>query len=229
MSDPFKILLAEDEAALGMIIRESLESRGFEVIFCEDGAQAKDAYEQEKPDILVLDVMMPKMDGFSLVKEIRKGDQFIPIIFLTAKSRTEDVVEGFGYGANDYLKKPFSMEELIVRIHALLDRKVKLKETNSLIEIGDYQFDHTKQTLEHKPTKEVEQLTHREFKLLEALAEHLNELTDRQMILKSLWGNDDFFNARSMDVFISKLRKKLAKDERIQILNVRGYGYKLVV
>ena len=223
-----KVLLAEDEEALGMIIRESLESRDFEVIFCGDGAQAKEAYEEAQPDILVLDVMMPKLDGFSLVKELRKKDQYIPIIFLTAKSRTEDVVEGFGYGANDYLKKPFSMEELIVRIHALLHRKVP-KPPDQETEIGQYLFHPQKQTLLHGPSQTKEHLTHREAMLLLALVQHVNELTDRQSILKSLWGSDDFFNARSMDVFITKLRKKLSRDPAIQIINVRGYGYKLVV
>lgn len=223
-----KVLLAEDEAALGMIIKESLESRGFDVTFCKDGEEARQAFEKEKPEILVLDVMMPKLDGFSLVKEIRKKDQLIPIIFLTAKSRTEDVVEGFGYGANDYLKKPFSMEELIVRIQALLSRKsVKVGEGTQ--QIGSYDFDFQKQTLIHKPSNEESRLTHREAQLLDALIKNVNELTDRQEILNSLWGNDDFFNARSMDVFISKLRKKLAEDPNIEIINVRGYGYKLIV
>lgn len=224
-----KVLLAEDEEALGMIVRESLESRDFEVIFCGDGLAAKKAYEEEQPHILVLDVMMPKMDGFSLVKDIRKQDQFIPIIFLTAKSRTEDVVEGFGYGANDYLKKPFSMEELIVRINALLSRKAAPKSADQEAEVGQFRFHPQKQTLFHEPTKTEENLTHREAMLLLALIQHTNELTDRQSILKSLWGSDDFFNARSMDVFITKLRKKLSKDPSIQIINVRGYGYKLVV
>lgn len=228
MSDTAKILLAEDEAALGMIIQESLESRGFNVVFCKDGQEAKAAYEADPPDIMVLDVMMPKLDGFSLVKSIRKNDQFIPIIFLTAKSRTEDVVEGFGYGANDYLKKPFSMEELIVRIQSLINRKA-LQTSNSEQEIGDYLFDCQRQVLVHRPSNHEERLTHREAHLLNALIQNVNELTDRQLILKSLWGNDDFFNARSMDVFISKLRKKLALDSSIQIINVRGYGYKLVV
>jgi DNA-binding response OmpR family regulator len=222
-----KILLAEDEAALGMIVKESLESRGFQVIFCQDGVQALQAYKEEHPDLLVLDVMMPKLDGFSLVKELRKENKFIPIIFLTAKSRTEDVVEGFGYGANDYLKKPFSMEELIVRIQALLHREIPKQDTTEQ-EVGSYIFDRIKQVLIHQPSKETEQLTHRETQLLDALIKNRNELTDRSEILQSLWGNDDFFNARSMDVFISKLRKKLALDENIQIINVRGYGYKLI-
>lgn len=220
-----KILLAEDELALGTIVKESLETRGFEVIFCEDGEIAQQQYEQHKPELLVLDVMMPKKDGFTLVKEIRKHDETIPIIFLTAKSRTEDVVEGFGYGANDYLKKPFSMEELIVRIQALLKRDHG-KESTAELKIGQYLFNPAKQTL--VLGEEEQMLTHREAQLLETLYKYKNELTERTLILKTLWGSDDFFNARSMDVFITKLRKKLSGDEQIQILNVRGYGYKLV-
>ena len=223
-----KVLLAEDEEALGMIICESLESRGFQVTFCKDGEAARQAYELEKPDILVLDVMMPKLDGFSLVKELRKHDKFVPIIFLTAKSRTEDVVEGFGYGANDYLKKPFSMEELIVRINALLERKISTSNEEE-VAIGQFLFHSQKQILLHQPSAKEERLTHREAMLLSELIQNMNDLTDRQKILKSLWGNDDFFNARSMDVFISKLRKKLSLDPSIEIINVRGYGYKLVV
>ncbi len=220
-----KILLAEDEMALGTIVKESLETRGFEVIFCGDGEEAKKQYEIHQPELMVLDVMMPKMDGFTLVQEIRKQDDRIPIIFLTAKSRTEDVVEGFGYGANDYLKKPFSMEELIVRIQALLKRSSSANSTES-VQIGEYEFNAAKQVL---TLNGVEQnLTHREAELLATLYKYKNDLTERTLILKTLWGSDDFFNARSMDVFITKLRKKLAGDENIQILNVRGYGYKLV-
>lgn len=220
-----KILLAEDELALGAIVKESLETRGFEVVFCADGEEAKLKYEEEEPEILVLDVMMPKKDGFSLVKEIRKKDDRIPIIFLTAKSRTEDVVEGFGYGANDYLKKPFSMEELIVRIKALIDRK-GTNRASETVEIGKYSFNYSRQVLSFNGTEES--LTHREAQLLNELYLHKNDLTERTLILNTLWGSDDFFNARSMDVFITKLRKKLSKDDAIQILNVRGYGYKLV-
>lgn len=220
-----KILLAEDELALGIIVKESLETRGFEVIFCEDGEIAQQQYEQHKPELLVLDVMMPKKDGFTLVKEIRKHNETIPIIFLTAKSRTEDVVEGFGYGANDYLKKPFSMEELIVRIQALLKRDHG-KESTAELNIGQYLFNPAKQTL--VLAGEEQMLTHREAQLLETLYKYKNELTERTLILNTLWGSDDFFNARSMDVFITKLRKKLSGDEQIQILNLRGYGYKLV-
>ena len=222
-----KILLAEDEVVLGTIVKESLESRGFDVIFCTDGDQAMRQYELHKPELLVLDVMMPKKDGFTLVKEIRQQNKRIPIIFLTAKSRIEDVVEGFGYGANDYLKKPFSIEELIVRIEALLKTNTtKNNPKPGLMQIGLYEFNLEKQTLKLGEAQQT--LTHREACLLDVLYEHKNTLAERNYILKKLWGNDDFFNARSMDVFISKLRKKLAADQGVQILNVRGYGYKLV-
>ncbi|MBO3699862.1 response regulator transcription factor [Roseivirga sp. E12] len=225
MSENAKILLAEDELALGTIVKESLETRGFEVSYAMDGEEAKKLYQTDKPELLVLDVMMPKKDGFTLVKEIRKVDDRIPIIFLTAKSRTEDVVEGFGYGANDYLKKPFSMEELIVRIKALLDRKPG-KSASEDVQIGQYTFNFSKQILSFDGNEIM--LTHREAQLLHELYRHKNELTERTLILNTLWGNDDFFNARSMDVFITKLRKKLTLDPEIQIMNVRGYGYKLV-
>ena len=159
MAEPTRILLAEDEVALGTIVKESLETRGFEVSYAKDGEEAKKLYETNKPELLVLDVMMPKKDGFTLVKEIRKVDDRIPIIFLTAKSRTEDVVEGFGYGANDYLKKPFSMEELIVRIKALLDRK-QGKSASEDVEIGQYLFNFSKQVLSFDGSEIM--LTHRE-------------------------------------------------------------------
>ena len=225
MSEQTKILLAEDELALGTIVKESLETRGFDVFYAMDGEEAKKQYLTNKPQLLVLDVMMPKKDGFSLVKEIRKMDDRIPIIFLTAKSRTEDVVEGFGYGANDYLKKPFSMEELIVRIKALLNRKTG-KPASEDVQIGQYRFNFSRQLLVFDSNEIM--LTHREAQLLNELYRHKNELTERTLILNTLWGNDDFFNARSMDVFITKLRKKLVLDEHIQIVNVRGFGYKLI-
>lgn len=220
-----KVLLAEDEASLGMIVKESLETRDFEVFHAENGEDALLIYQQKKPDILVLDVMMPKKDGFTLAKEIRLENKNIPIIFLTAKSQVSDVVDGFNHGGNDYLKKPFSMEELIVRIKALLNR-IAFKTNVETIKIGDYIFNFTKQTLSY--STDIENLTHREAQLLFYLFEKKNEVLDRTFILKKLWGNDDFFNARSMDVFISKLRKKLKRDGNIQILNVRGYGYKLI-
>ena len=225
MNEMVKILLAEDEPALGQIIKESLETRNFEVLFCANGQEALKTYQINKPDLLVLDVMMPKKDGFTLAKEIRKQDTNTPIIFLTAKSQTKDVIEGFEHGGNDYLKKPFSMEELIVRIHALLNR-VELKQSKNNIVIGKYIFNYTKQTLVFQ--EEIQPLTHREAELLYHLSEKSNTILDRSRTLKKIWGDDDFFNARSMDVFITKLRKKLKKDSSIQIVNIRGYGYKLI-
>jgi two-component system response regulator TrcR len=225
MSSKIKIVLAEDEPNLAQIVKESLETRDFEVFLAQNGVEAYELYKTEKPEILVLDVMMPKKDGFTLAKEIRKENNQIPIIFLTAKSQTKDVLEGFNHGGNDYLKKPFSMEELIVRMHSLLSRNT-LKTNNSEIKIGDYIFNYTKQTLINN--NESTLLTHRESELLYLLTQKKNEISDRTYILKKLWGDDDFFNARSMDVFITKLRKKLKNDENIQIVNVRGYGYKLI-
>lgn len=226
MNKPITILLAEDEPALGQIIKESLETRNFKVLLCNNGEKAKQVYQEQQPELLVLDVMMPKKDGFTLAKEIRVVDDQIPIIFLTAKSQTSDVVEGFSIGGNDYLKKPFSMEELIVRINNLLNRS-KLQKTSEILILGDFIFDFPKQTLKFKDDTAT-QLTHREAHLLFHLIKNKNQVLDRTLILNKLWGNDDFFNGRSMDVFITKLRKKLSADENIQILNVRGFGYKLV-
>lgn len=227
MPEKIKVLFAEDEPALAQIVKESLETRNFTVVPARDGNEALLKYREYAPHILVLDVMMPKKDGFTLAKEIRQVDKDIPILFLTAKSQPADVVEGFGIGGNDYLKKPFSMEELIVRIQNLLDRK-KLPKRTEIIEIGEYVFNFPKQALVYQDGEE-ELLTHRETHLLYHLCKNRNEVMDRSFILKKLWGDDDFFNARSMDVFISKLRKKLKKDKNIQIVNVRGYGYKLIV
>jgi len=220
------ILLAEDEPALGQIIKESLETRNFNVLLCENGEKAYQIYKQNSPELLVLDVMMPKKDGFTLAKEIRLEDDTIPIIFLTAKSQTEDVVEGFNIGGNDYLKKPFSIEELIARINNLLNR-TQLQKTTDVIEIGAYTFNFPKQHITYKNSEKA-QLTHREAHLLYHLIKHKNQVLDRSLILNKLWGTDDFFSARSMDVFITKLRKKLKQDESIQIVNVRGFGYKLI-
>ena len=220
-----KILLAEDEPSLGQIIKESLETRNFEVLLCSNGEEAYKVYKSENPLLLVLDVMMPIKDGFTLAKEIRTENPDIPIIFLTAKSQTEDVVEGFTIGGNDYLKKPFSMEELIVRINALLKRNKKISNTES-IPIGNFIFNLKNQTLQLNSN--IETLTHREAHLLFHLIENKNQVLERSFILKKLWGDDDFFNARSMDVFITKLRKKLKDDPAIKILNVRGFGYKLI-
>lgn len=226
MSKTVTILLAEDEPALGQIIKESLETRNFNVLLCENGEKAYEVYKTEKPKLLVLDVMMPKKDGFELAKDIRMEDETIPIIFLTAKTQTQDVVEGFTIGGNDYLKKPFSMEELIVRINNLLNR-TQLQKQSEILKFGSFTFDFPKQTLQFEELEKT-QLTHREAHLLFHLIKNKNNVLDRSLILNKLWGNDDFFSARSMDVFISKLRKKLQLDKSIQIVNVRGFGYKLI-
>lgn len=225
MSKTIKILLAEDEPSLGQIVKESLDANGFHVLLCKDGQEALSVYHKERPRLLILDVMMPKKDGFTLAKEIRMQDVHIPIIFLTAKSQTSDVVEGFTIGGNDYLKKPFSIEELIVRIHNLLNHKISKDVPD--ITIGQYTFQLKKQLLAHQGKSPIT-LTHREAHLLYHLYNNKNEVLDRSVILRKLWGDDDFFSARSMDVFISKLRKKLQKDKNVQIINVRGYGYKLI-
>jgi len=227
MDNITNILLAEDEPSLGLIIKESLETRNFKVHLAQNGEEAFTMYKKEKPELLVLDVMMPKKDGFTLAKEIRLENDSIPIIFLTAKSQPQDVVEGFTIGGNDYLKKPFSMEELIVRINNLLNR-IKVQRTSEILQIGDYTFDFPKQTLQYQQETNV-QLTHREAHLLFHLIKNKNEVLERSLILNKLWGNDDFFNARSMDVFITKLRKKLKQDNSLQIVNIRGFGYKLIV
>ena len=221
-----RILLAEDELALGSIIQESLESREFSVRLCGDGQTAWESYQHDKPDVLVLDVMLPKKDGFTLASEIRKIDLQTPIIFLTSKGQSEDVVKGFSLGGNDYVRKPFSMEELIVRIKAQLDKQLIRQSTSDWIGLGNYQFHANRQVLRLGKTETS--LTARESQLLQMLLQNANEITDRTLILNQIWGTDDFFTARSMDVFITKLRKKLHEDPAVQILNVRGYGFKLV-
>lgn len=218
-----KILFAEDEPSLAMIVKESLESRNFEVFHAENGEVAKNLFLKNNFDILILDVMMPVKDGFTLAKEIRKTDAVTPILFLTAKSQVHDVVEGFQLGGNDYLKKPFSTEELIVRIHALVNRNISKNSTEK--QIGNYVFDGKKQIL--KINTELISLTNRESVLLDLLINEKDEVVEKSVILTKIWGKDDFFNGRSLDVFITKLRKKLSQDASIQIINSRGFGYKI--
>lgn len=223
------ILLAEDEIALAKIIKDSLESLpDFKITLASNGEKAFELFRQIKPDILVFDVMMPQLDGFTLTKMIRQMNKHIPILFLTARSSTEDVVDGFKVGGNDYLKKPFDMEELMVRIQALLNRPIATKNTRQKEEyqIGSYRFRVAHQLLEING--QTESLSYRETEILRMLCEHQNEVLNRRPVLLALWGDDNFFNARSMDVFITKLRKKLSADPNIQIINIRGIGYKLI-
>lgn len=227
--DKIKVLLAEDEQTLAMIIKDTLEDEGFEIILAENGSQGLKYFFDRKPDILVADVMMPQMDGFEMVKKIRQADKSIPILFLTARSAIKDVVEGFELGANDYLKKPFNMVELIIRIKALVNRATIIKENTEItkFEIGDYSFDSIAQKLFYTGT-EIE-LSHRESEILKRLCLNLSDVVETQSILLDLWGDDSFFNVRSLHVFITKLRNKLSKDEKIRIINVRGIGYKMIV
>lgn len=223
-----KVLLAEDEPFLGKLVKESLALKDFDVMLVSDGVKAYSAFRAYTPDICILDVMMPMKDGFTLTADIRKIDKQVPIIFLTAKSLTEDVVRGFESGCNDYLKKPFSMEELLVRINSLLNRisSVKKVDANNF-EIGKFVFNSKSQELSDGLC--ITKLSFRESVLLKMLAENKNDVLNRKMALDFLWGEDNFFNARSMDVFITKLRKYLKADERIEIVNIRGIGYKLIV
>lgn len=224
-----KILFVEDEQSLGMIVKESLEIRGFLVEYCQDGKTGLKAFKEFKPDICLLDIMMPVKDGYTLAQEIRKADKTVPIIFLTARSQSADVVKGFEAGANDYIKKPFSMEELIVRIKARLSDSGGLSDLESdqvKFEIGRYQFDYDKQTLDYDGYSR--KLTHREAEILRLLCLNRNKVLERSTVLEKVWGDDNFFNARSMDVFITKLRKYLQSDTDVEILNVRGIGYKLI-
>ncbi|MBV8254711.1 MAG: response regulator transcription factor [Chitinophaga sp.] len=224
-----KVLLIEDESQLGEIVKDSLEMRGFHMLYASDGKEGLQLFQQERPDVVVLDIMMPNMDGFTVTTEIRKLDKYTPIIFLTAKSQTADVVKGFELGGNDYLKKPFSMDELIVRIKALLKRFDDQPPRNleeGAVTIGQYMFNYAKQTLTRNSNTEF--LSHREAEILKRLYDNRNEVMERKTVLLDLWGDDNFFNARSMDVFITKLRRYLKDDSRIQIVNIRGVGYKLI-
>ncbi len=219
----------EDEQSLGLIVKESLEIRGFEVKYCQDGKTGLRAFKEFNPDICLLDIMMPIKDGYTLAKDIRKIDQRVPIIFLTARSQSSDVVKGFELGANDYIKKPFSMEELIVRVKARLSDNNGMSDLDSdqsSFIVGAYNFEYNRQTLEYQ--NELRKLTHREAEILRLLCLSKNKVLERTLVLDRVWGDDNFFNARSMDVFITKLRKYLSNDPKVEIINVRGIGYKLI-
>lgn len=226
------VLLVEDEETLALIIKDTLEGQGFFIRLAKDGEEGLRQFFEEKPDVLVADVMMPRMDGFEMVRRIRRQDKQTPVLFLTARSATNDVVEGFELGGNDYLKKPFGMQELIVRIKALLGRASRYPASENHppateFEIGRYRFNATTQRLSYLGSET--ELSHRESEILRRLCENRNEVTPMQDILIDLWGNDTFFNQRSLHVFITKLRHKLSRDERIRIVNVRGIGYKLII
>lgn len=227
---PHKILLIEDDANLGFILQENLELQGYVVERCADGEAGLQAFLKQKFDLCLLDVMLPKKDGFTLARELRKTSQELPIIFLTAKSLKEDRIEGFKIGGDDYITKPFSMEELALRIQAVLRRSKALpqeKQAAHTFQIGRYVLEVEQQTLQLDGASQ--KLTAKEAELLRLLCLHLNEVLEREVALKLIWGEDNYFNARSMDVFVSKLRKYLAGDERIEIRNVHGKGFRLMV
>lgn len=223
------ILLVEDELALAGIIKDTLETQNFEVTHIPDGLNAYETYLKLKPDIVILDVMLPAVNGLQIAHSIRAKDVHIPILFLTARSTTEDLLAGFRAGGNDYIKKPFDFDELIVRIESLLNRK-RLQQPdpagNDIVSIGLFEYDIRRNTLVHGE-KNV-QLSAREGEVLATLFEHQAQMLPRKALLLKVWKNDDFFSSRSLDVYISKLRSHLSKDPSVKIINHRGFGYRLV-
>ena len=224
-----KILLVEDDASLGYIISDQLKMDGYNVTLCIDGSDGLKRFNSESFHMCILDVMMPKKDGFTLAKDIRRTDKKIPILFLTAKASDEDKITGFKAGGDDYLTKPFNVEELQLRVAAMLRRiniETEIKEQESY-QIGDYNFDVINYTLVHENFNK--NLTKKEAQILVFLCKFINNVVPRDIILNGVWGQDDYFVGRSLDVFITKLRKYLSEDESIQLVNVHGIGFKLEV
>lgn len=226
-----KLLLIEDEEILAQVVKETLETRDFEVSIAVNGVEGWAKFHADKPDICIIDIMMPRKDGLSLVEDIRKVDEDIPVIFLTAKGKIEDVIKGLETGADDYIKKPFSIEELILRTKRLIRKAHSVENTINANQftgtsIGQYSLNHTR--LELSYNSQVFSLSQREADLLSLLLEHKNSLLDRRVALLKIWGDDSPFHARTMDVYITRLRKHFRHDPSIQILNIRGKGYKLL-
>ncbi len=223
-----RLLLAEDDPNLSIVLKDFLELQGYKVFLCNDGQQATIAFNTQQFDICILDIMMPKKDGFTLAENIRKTNPVMPIVFLTAREQKEDKIKGFKIGCDDYITKPFSTEELSLRLLAII-RRCQLGKENyipkpEIFKIGSYNFDHNNQLLKSATTTYT--LTKREADLLKLLYDNKNELISRESILKQLWNNDSYFNGRSMDVFITRLRKYLKEDGCISINNVHGSGFK---
>ncbi|MBW3467047.1 response regulator transcription factor [Arthrospiribacter ruber] len=219
-----KILYVEDEPALGKIVKESLQSRKYEVVMAEDGLAGLSLFESHQPDICVLDIMLPKMDGFTLAQNIRNIHPKMPIIFLTAKSQLDDVLKGFKAGGNDYLKKPFSLEELIIRIENLLTLTHGQNSNQKEINFGRFTFSPNRYELKG-PEAEVRRLSHKEAGILSLLLQHLNSTLERKKILLELWDDDSYFNSRNLDVYITKLRDFLKADPGVEIITIKGIGY----
>jgi len=221
-----RILLAEDDANLGLVLSTFLKAKNFDVSLCVNGEIALERFKTQMFDFLILDVMMPIKDGFSVAKEIRETDQDIPILFLTAKSMQDDKLKGFSSGADDYMTKPFGMEELLARINAILKRTYKGNQRETIFEIGDVSFNYATQkiTIDGEESK----LTTKENELFYVLVKNKGEILDRNAALRHVWGDDNYFNGRSMDVYITKLRKLIKKSDKVEILNVHGKGFKLL-
>ena len=225
-----KVLYAEDELFLGKIVKESLETRGYEVLMETDGEKVVPLFSQSLPDVCVLDVMLPNKDGFEIAEAIRAIDKAVPILFLTAKTQTQDLVKGFQLGGNDYIRKPFSMEELIIRIENALRYRNGEKiaaDKKEDIKIGKYSFHLNRQVL--KDNGDEKKLSFRESELLKLLYENKDRIIDRRDILNLLWGNDNFFNSRNLDVYITKLRGYLRNDPSLEIITIKGIGYRFVI
>ena len=226
----FRLLVVEDDPNLGTILAEYLKAKDYDVKLCQDGEEGFNSFTKREYDLIISDVMMPKKDGFTMASEIRKLNKKIPIIFLTAKSMKEDTIEGFKLGADDYITKPFSMEELLLRINAILRRtKSEMIEDENTkdYEVGVFTFNPNERTLIHADVNE--KLTSKESQLLKLLVQNRNDVLEREFALKAIWGDDSYFNSRSMDVYITKLRKYLRPDENLEIINVHGKGFKLIV
>lgn len=223
----YSLLLAEDEPFLGKVVKESLEKKGYTVMLAPDGKQAWQLYTSVEFDMCILDVMMPYKDGFTLAAQIREANPKMPLMFLTAKADIKDVTQGYASGGNDYLKKPFSLDELFLRIAELLKRTNPENQPVDEFAIGSYSFSPKRQELKDNDGSVVK-LSHKESQLLVLLLQNKNFVMDRKVALLKLWGDDNFFNTRNMDVYITRLRKKLHKDPAIEIVNIRGFGYKLI-
>jgi DNA-binding response OmpR family regulator len=227
---PTRLLLAEDDRNLGNILKNYLEAKGYATTLCVNGQEATETFARKEFDFCILDIMMPVKDGFAAAAEIRASDRKVPILFLTAKALQEDKLKGFEIGADDYITKPFSMEELLLRIQAILrrtDENTKAQAAENTYTIGVYTFDYNRQTLISKSKEQ--KLTSKEAGLLRLLCLRANEVLDRPTALREIWNDDSYFNARSMDVYIVKLRKYLKDDPRVELINVHGVGFKLVM
>lgn len=226
-SSKTRILYVEDEPFLGRIVKESLESRDFEVNMADDGEKALELFRKISPDICVLDIMLPSKDGYSIAKNIRQVNPNVPIIFVTAKTQTEDLLKGFEAGGNDYLRKPFSMEELIVRVNNLLNLSKKTKPANNgVVAVGRFEFDLSRYDLRIDGVSK--KLSHREAMLLQILVENKNSVVSRKDILMRIWGDDSFFNSRNLDVYVTKVRDYLKADQNVEIITIKGIGYQFI-